>query len=34
MNVSAKVDLIFLATTRKQVDANPKKAETRYFFNI
>lgn len=34
MNVSAKVLFIFLATSRKQVEANPKKAEVSAFFNI
>lgn len=34
MKDSAKVDFIFLQTTRKQVEANPKKAEASAFFNI
>ena len=34
MKDSAKVDFIFLATTRKQVEAKPKKPETSTFFNI
>ena len=34
MKVSAKVDFNLSTTSRRQVEANPKKAETSAFFNI